>query len=181
MAKKRRPVLVTPALLQTSDVGCYSTRRILQYPEDTVFEAYKVSRSDGRSPNHPEARPILICKRGAELVVEDANTQASQDCGRGVNVATFGWCYRSYCSYLNYCTYLRSVGKRPYKCWLVRFTGKDIAAIPNLSGVGKFRLFRGYVVRRVKLDKYEKETNQCGSTNTNKRTTATKRATRRSR
>ena len=171
MAKKRRPVLVTPALLQTSDVGCYSTRRILQYPEDTVFEAYKVSRSDGRSLIYPDARPILICKRGAKLVVEDANTRASRDCGRGVNVATFDWCYR---------TYLRFPGEREYKCWLVRFTGKDIAAIPTFDR-GKFRLFRGHVVRRVKLNKYGKETKQCGSTNTNKRTTATKRATRRSR
>ena len=170
MAKKRKPVLVTPALLQTSDVGCYSTRRILQYPEDTVFEAYKVSTSDGRSPIYPWRRPIIICKRGAKLVVKDANTRPSQDCGRGVNVATFDWCYR---------TYLR-FGERQYKCWLVRFTGKDIAAIPKWD-LGKFRLFRGHVVRRVKLDKYGKETKQCGSTNTNKRTTATKRATRRSR
>ena len=172
MAKKRKPVLVTPTLLHTSDVGCYSTRRILQYPEDTVFEAYKVSRSDGRSPMYPKVHPIIICKRGAKLVVEDANTRVSQDCGRGVNVATFNWCYRHY---------LRFPGERPqYKCWLVRFTGKDIAAIPKWD-LGKFRLFRGHVVRRVKLDKYGKETKQCGSTNTNKRTTATKRATRRSR
>ena len=172
MAKKRKPVLVTPALLQTSDVGCYSTRRILQYPEDTVFEAYKVSRSDGRSPIDWWRRPRIICKRGAKLVVKDANTQPSQDCERGVNVATFNWCYRHY---------LRFPGERPqYKCWLVRFTGKDIAAIPKWD-LGKFRLFRGHVVRRVKLDKYGKETKQCGSTNTNKRTTATKRATRRGR
>ena len=170
MAKKRKPVLVTPALLQTSGVGCYSTRRILQYPEDTVFEAYKVSRSDGRSPIYLKIHPTLICKRGAKLVVKDANTRASQDCGRGVNVATFNWCYH---------TYLR-FGERQFKCWLVRFTDKDIAAIPNLDA-GKFRLFRGHVVRRVKLNKYGKETKQCGSTNTNKRTTATKRATRRSR
>ena len=175
MAKKRKPVLVTPALLHTSDVGCYSTRRILQYPEDTVFEAYKVSRSDGRSPIYLKIHPTLICKRGAKLVVKDANTRASQDCGRGVNVATLDWCYRTYLSY----KHLR-VGGRQFKCWLVRFTGKDIAAIPNL-GQGKFRLFRGHVVRRVKLNKYGKETKQCGSTNTNKRTTATKRATRRSR
>ena len=171
MAKKRKPVLVTPALLQTSDVGCYSTRRILQYPEDTVFEAYKVSRSDGRSPMYPKVHPIIICKRGAKLVVKDANTRPSRDCERGVNVATFDWCYN---------TYLRFPGERQYKCWLVRFTGKDIAALPNLD-VDKFRLFRGHVVRRVKLNKYGKETKQCGSTNTNKRTTATKRATRRSR
>ena len=175
MAKKRKPVLVTPALLQTSDVGCYSTRRILQYPEDTVFEAYKVSRSDGRSPIYPWRRPIIICKRGAKLVVKDANTRPSQDCERGVNVATFDWCYRTYLRYGH-----PSVGGPPYKCWLVRFTGKDIAASPNLDE-GKFRLFRGHVVRRVKLNKYGKETKQCGSTNTNKRTTATKRATRRGR
>ena len=173
MAKKRKPVLVTPALLQTSDVGCYSTRRILQYPEDTVFEAYKVSRSDGRSPMYPKVHPIIICKRGAKLGVEDANTRVSQDCGRGVNVATFNWCYHTY-------LHFTSVGEQQFKCWLVRFTGKDIAAIPKWD-LGKFRLFRGHVVRRVKLDKYGKETKQCGSTNTNKRTTATKRATRRSR
>ena len=167
MAKKRRPVLVTPALLQTSKRGCYSTRRILQYPEDTVFEAYKVSTSDGRSPVYPWRRHI---KRGAKLVVKDANTRPSRDCERGVNVATFDWCYH---------TYLR-FGERQFKCWLVRFTDKDIAAIPSLD-VDKFRLFRGHVVRRVKLNKYGKETKQCGSTNTNKRTTATKRATRRSR
>ena len=174
MAKKRKPVLVTTALLHwTRNVGCYSTRRILQYPEDTVFEAYKVSGYDGRSPIYSKIRPILICKRGAKLVVKDANTRPSRDCARGVNVATFDWSYHTYLRFT-------SVGERQYKCWLVRFTGKDIAAIPNLD-VYKFRLFRGYVVRRVKLDKYEKETNQCGSTNTNKRTTATKRATRRSR
>ena len=169
MAKKRKPVLVTPTLLHTSDVGCYSTRRILQYPEDTVFEAYKVSRSDGRSPIYLKIHPTLICKRGAKLVVKDANTRPSRRCDRGVNVATFDWCYH---------TYLFTHGG--FKCWLVRFTGKDIAAIPDLCG-GKFRLFRGHVVRRVKLNKYGKETKQCGSTNTNKRTTATKRATRRSR
>ena len=146
MAKKRKPVLVTSALLQTSDVGCYSTWRILQYPEDTVFEAYKVSRSDGRSPIYPEARPILICKRGAKLVVRNANTRMFQDCARGVNVATFDWCYRTYLFINN-----------GYKCWLVRFTGKDIAAIPTFDR-GKFRLFRGHVVRRVKLNKYGKET-----------------------
>ena len=175
MAKKRKPVLVTTALLHwTRNVGCYSTRRILQYPEDTVFEAYKVSGYDGRSPIYSKIRPILICKRGAKLVVKDANTRSSLACARGVNVATFDWCYRTYLRYNH-----PDFGKRRYKCWLVRFTGKDIAAIPTLSG--KFRLFRGHVVRRVKLNKYGKRTKQCGSTNTNKRTTATKRATRRSR
>jgi uncharacterized protein YjbI with pentapeptide repeats len=68
---------------------------------------------------------------GQSYEVEDADTNADEQCGAGINVATLDWCLREW---------------RPgYRVLVVEFEAADIAAIPTGTD-GKFRLYRCRVV-----------------------------------
>jgi len=61
----------------------------------------------------------------------NANTDATERCGAGLNVATLDWCLREW--------------REGYRVLLVEFTAADIAAIP-IATDGKFRVKRLVVV-----------------------------------
>lgn len=76
----------------------------------------------------------VVYKIGADVSVVDANTDVTQDCGAGVNLATFDWCAREW--------------KPGYRILIAEFTAYDIAAIPTASD-GKFRVHRCSIVGEV--------------------------------
>jgi hypothetical protein len=69
----------------------------------------------------------LTYANGAELSVNDANTDAAEQCGAGINVATLDWILRGW--------------KDEYRVKVIHFVARDIAAIP-IATDGKFRLHR---------------------------------------
>lgn len=74
---------------------------------------------------------------GKPVSVADANTDNTEQCAAGVNVATLPWCLREW---------------RPgYRILIVEFEAKDIAAIPTGTD-GKFRLHRCDVIAEKVLD-----------------------------
>lgn len=115
-----------------------------------VFRAFKMMNHEGMSPTYPTTKPILRCKIGATLVVRGANTSPSH-CGAGVNVATMKWIKREF----------TQATKRPPRLYEIKFRANDVAAIPvgypsNIP-LGKFRLFRGTVTRRLPWGNYGKK------------------------
>jgi hypothetical protein len=93
------------------------------------IRAYKLVTDDYMSP-------IQYCNQlryqvGIKLEVLDADTNTTEQCSRGVNVATMDWCLKEW--------------KPGYRIMVVEFEAADIAAIPTAND-GKFRLFRCEVV-----------------------------------
>jgi len=68
---------------------------------------------------------------GESVEVAGANTDVTEHCAAGINVATLDWCMREW--------------RAGYRIIVVEFTAADIAAIPTATD-GKFRLFRCKVV-----------------------------------
>jgi hypothetical protein len=81
--------------------------------------------------------PGIIYADGAEISVENADTDPSEDCETGIHVGTLNWCLQQW--------------REGYKILLVEFEAKDIACIPEASP-GKFRLHRCTVVGEKELD-----------------------------
>ena len=91
------------------------------------IRAYKLTTADGYSP----MRGRLHYPLGGVVEVKDANTDVTELCASGVNVATLDWCLKEW--------------KTGWRIMVVEFTAKDIACIPTSSD-GKFRLHRCKVV-----------------------------------
>ena len=68
---------------------------------------------------------------GESVEVAGANTDVTEHCATGINVATLDWCMREW--------------RAGYRIIVVEFTAADIAAIPTATD-GKFRVFRCKVV-----------------------------------
>jgi len=91
------------------------------------IRAYKLVNEN--SEGH--VRGGLKYEIGKWVSITDANIDANEDCGAGINVATLDWCLAEW--------------REGYKVLIVEFTAKDIAAIPTATD-GKFRLHRCKVV-----------------------------------
>ena len=91
------------------------------------MRAYKLVNE--RSEGHVQGGLRYVI--GESVSVADANTDVSEHCGAGINVATLDWCLREW--------------QQGYRVLLVEFTAQDIAAIPTATD-GKFRLHRCTVV-----------------------------------
>jgi hypothetical protein len=106
------------------------------------IRAYKVVTAGGVGPFNGG----ITYKVGESYEVE-ANTDPTEQCGRGLHVASFDWCAREW--------------REGYRVLVLEFEAKDIACIP-LGTDGKFRLHRATVVGEVDLAKRglvtEKET-----------------------
>ena len=107
------PNLVTPLLMLLDQPG--------------KIHAYKLVNAEDEG----HCRGGIKYPVGAHIEVPNANTDASVDCGAGVNVATLDWCLREY--------------QDGYSVRIVAFMAADIAAIPTGTD-GKFRLHRCDVV-----------------------------------
>jgi len=102
-----------------------------------IIRLFKVVTRDYGSPTATGYGPVLCYRVGAELSVDDANTDPADDCGAGINVATIDWLVREY-------GLLDKVSRTRYRIVAIECTAADIAAIP-LSSSGKLRLHRGKV------------------------------------
>ena len=91
------------------------------------IRAYKLVTADGVGPFNGG----LTYQVGQSYGVSDANTDVTESCGAGINVATLDWCLKEW--------------REGYRILIVEFTAADIAAIPTATD-GKFRLHRCHVV-----------------------------------
>ena len=112
-AKGLAPEHVTPLLM------------LLDQP--AKIRAYKLVTAEGIGPFNGGITYVI----GGHYEVADANTDPTQQCAAGINVAALDWCLKEW---------------RPaYRILIVEFTAGDIACIPTATD-GKFRLFRCDVV-----------------------------------
>jgi hypothetical protein len=91
------------------------------------IRAYKLVNADGIGPFNGG----LTYRVGDSCEVKDADTNPSNHCAAGINVATLDWCLREW--------------QPGYRVLIVEFTAQDIAAIPTATD-GKFRLHRCKVI-----------------------------------
>ena len=99
------------------------------------LRAYKLVDDKYRSPI--QARGKLTYKLGATVSAKDVNTDPSEHCGAGVNVATLTWCLRNW--------------EDGYRILLVEFDKADLACIPTATD-GKFRVKSVQVIEELTLD-----------------------------
>ena len=98
------------------------------------IRAYKLVDKDYCSPI--QATKKLKYEIGKTITAE-ANTDPTEHCAAGVNVATLDWCLREW---------------RPgYRILIVEFEAADIACIPHATD-GQFRLHRCDVIAEKQLD-----------------------------
>ena len=96
-----------------------------------AIRAYKLVRGDYGSPM---GYGPLYYTVGTTLTEADADTDATHDCGRGINLATLPWAMREW--------------TEGHRIMLVEFTAADIAAIPL---GGKFRVRKCTVIKELDL------------------------------
>jgi hypothetical protein len=93
-----------------------------------AIRLYKTVTADGygifRNPERCDKNGIIY-RIGETVTVDEPNTDDTEQCGAGVNVATLDWCMKEY--------------KPGMRILIVEFTAADIACIP-ISTDGKIRL-----------------------------------------
>ena len=92
-----------------------STPLLMLLDQPGKLRAYKMVSATLMSPIHPEGR--LTYAVGTVLEVSDANTDVTEHCGAGINVATLDWCLKEM--------------QPDYRVMVVEFEAADIAAIPT--------------------------------------------------
>jgi len=107
--------LTTPMYLLTDQPG--------------VIRAYKLVDAELRSPIQDNGK--ITYAIGSEVVIDDADTDESEQCARGVNLASLDWCLREW--------------KEGRRILIAEFVAADIAAIP-IGSDGKFRVRRCRIV-----------------------------------
>ena len=110
-----------------------STPLLLLLDQPGKMRAYKLVNENNEGPFNGG----LNYEIGQTVSVSNANTDPTEHCAAGVNVATLDWCLREW---------------RPgYRILIVEFEAKDIACIPHATD-GKFRLHRCDVIAEKALD-----------------------------
>ncbi len=112
--------------------ACTPLMMLLDQPGNIV--AYKLVTPKGKGPFNGG----LEYEMGSVVEVLDACTDATVDCGSGVNIATADWCLKEW--------------KPGHRILRVQHTAADIAAIP-VGSDGKYRVFRCTVLNEVDLRK----------------------------
>ncbi len=110
-----------------------STPLIMLFDQPGKIRAYKLVTAAGTGPHYPSISYSI----GAEISVDNASTDPSDDCGEGINVATLDWCLREW--------------RYGYRILIVEFVAADIACVPNGSD-GKFRLHRCKVIEEKQIN-----------------------------
>jgi uncharacterized protein YjbI with pentapeptide repeats len=100
------------------------------------IRAYKLINAQGEGiyARQHGYTPIRY-EHGGAYQVADADTDASEDCGAGISLATLPWCVRLW--------------QPGYRILIAEFEAADIAAIPLSNG--KFRVRRCRIVGEVDL------------------------------
>ena len=101
------------------------------YLQVGAIRAFKLVNANGHGPHYTNDAPYDV---GTFHEVNDADTDESVQCGRGLNVATLDWVCKGW-----------SKGQR---ILLVEHKRADIAAIP-IGSDGKYRVHRLKVVREL--------------------------------
>lgn len=104
------------------------------------IRAYKLVTTDGDSPIAPDNghKAIrYIIGKSYRLKKAECNTNDSEQCGAGINLATLDWCMKEW-----------RIG---YRILIAEFSAKDIASIPTATD-GKFRVFRCKIVGEKNLE-----------------------------
>ena len=96
------------------------------------IRAYKLVNGNMEGP----VKGGITYKIGKSYQVDNANTDDTEHCEAGINVATLDWCMRKW--------------RDGYRILIVEFEAADIAAIP-IATDGKFRLHRCTVVEEKDL------------------------------
>jgi hypothetical protein len=99
----------------------------LLYDQPGKIRAYKLVNNHNEGPYNGGIIYII----GKTVSVDNANTDANDQCAAGINVADLPWCMKEW--------------QLGYKILIIEFTAKDIACIPLYTD-GKFRLHRCKVV-----------------------------------
>ena len=99
------------------------------------IRAYKLVNEKGEGPFNGG---IIYTVCDEPYSVPDADTNTSEQCGRGINLATLDWCMKEW--------------KDGYEILVAEFSAQDIAAIPTNTD-GKFRVHRCTIVGKVDLVK----------------------------
>ncbi len=97
------------------------------------IRAYKLVSAAGTGPHYPSIDYSI----GAEISVNNADTDPAIECARGINVASLDWCLREWTP--------------GYRILIVEFEAADIACVPNGSD-GKFRLHRCKVIEEKQIN-----------------------------
>ena len=106
---------------------CRCTPLMILFDQPGQIRAYKLVNSKMEGPYNGG----IVYEIGKSYQVDDANTDDTEHCGAGINVATLDWCMRGW--------------SEGYRILIVEFEAADIAAIPVATD-GKFRLHRCTVV-----------------------------------
>ena len=109
---------------------CTPLQILLDQPEK--IHAYKLTTKNGDGVFNGG----ITYKIEKSYEVLDANTDDTQQCSKGINLATLDWCMKNW--------------KENYRILIAEFTAKDIAAIP-IATDGKFRVFRCKIVGEKNL------------------------------
>ena len=104
-----------------------STPLFMLYDQPGAIRAYKLVNADGVGPFNGG----ITYRIGESYEVNDANTDATEQCAAGINVATLDWCLSNW--------------QAGYRVLIVEFEANDIAAIPTATD-GKFRCHRVKVI-----------------------------------
>ncbi|MCR4339850.1 MAG: pentapeptide repeat-containing protein [Gemmatimonadaceae bacterium] len=111
-----------------------STPLLMLLDQPGPIRAYKLVDTQYHSPIQGTGK--IDYASGTEFAVKDANTDVTQDCGAGINLATFAWCAQNW--------------QTGYRVLIAEFIAADIAAIPTASD-GKFRVHRCTIVGEVDI------------------------------
>ncbi len=112
-AKHLNPLLTTPMYLLREQPG--------------AIRAYKLVKADGVGPFNGG----IVYRVGESYEVADANTNETEACAAGINLASLDWCLKEWCP--------------GYRILVAEFMAADVAAIP-IGSDGKFRVFRCRIV-----------------------------------
>jgi uncharacterized protein YjbI with pentapeptide repeats len=104
-----------------------STSLLFLLDQPGKIRAYKLVNANMEGPYNGG----VVYSKGQIVSVENANTNDTEQCGAGINIATLDWCMKGW--------------REGYRILIVEFTAKDIAAIP-IATDGKFRVHRCKVV-----------------------------------
>jgi hypothetical protein len=108
------------------------TPLLLLLEQPGKIRAYKLVNASMEGPYNGG----VTYAKGKIASADNANTDDTQHCGAGINIATLDWCMKEW--------------REGYRILIVEFTAKDIACIP-IATDGKFRVHRCKVVAEKDL------------------------------
>ena len=132
-ANLTRANLTRANLTGAKGVNAFRTTPLLLLKDQPgKIRAYKLVDERGEGPfSRSNGFGALQYHIGSSCEVEEADTDANNQCAAGINLATLNWCMKEW--------------KSGYRILVAEFEAADIAAVPTATD-GKFRVFRCSIV-----------------------------------